>query len=390
MFWFGLRLVFRTLIRRFGKSAVTFVGVAFAVASLVALEAVMQGVSDAMVSNSVALHHGHVQASWPPDASSGEVSDAALQRIVGFRTALRRKRLDGTLVHGPRQIGITLYGIVPEDESRETVVAGKVVEGDYLGSEGEILLGAAAAHALGAGIGDRLQYWRKDAQPLSFRIGGLFNTGIGHMDSRMVFVRLSEVADVEGVSNELSVFLAPNADLDLVAKSVRRQLPAGASVATWQESFTELVQLVSLNQVAMNVVLALALLILVFGVSNTVFISVTAMTRELGILKAMGFTPAGIAVLVLAEVLILVSLAGIAGVGLGAGISAVWSLWGLDLSTWTSANPHFIASGIIYPRVVARSLVLPMLVAVSCGLLAGSVPAIRAGRLSVVQALRTI
>ena len=390
MFWFSLRLVLRTLIRRLGKSAVTFAGVALAVASLVALEAVMQGVSDAMISNSVALHHGHVQALWPGDAPPGDVSDEALEAVPGFRTALRRKRLDGTLVHDSNQISVTVYGIVPENERRETVVAGKVVEGDYLGSEGEILLGAAAADALGAGIGDRLQYWRKDAPLQGFRIGGIFSTGIGPMDSRAVFVRLGDVPDIAGVRNELSVFLDPGADAESVAATLRRQLPPGATVTTWQDSLTELVQLISLNQVAMNVVLALALLILIFGVSNTVFISVSEMTRELGILKAMGFTPAGIAGLVLAEVLILVSLAGIVGVGVGAGASAVGSLWGLDLSPWTSANSHFIASGIIYPRVVARSLVLPMLVAVGCGLLAGSVPAFRAGRLSVVQALRTL
>ena len=240
---------------------------------------------------------------------------------------------------------------------------------------------------MGVDIGDQVQFWRKDAQPVSWRVGGIFKTNINHMDRQMAFVRFE---DLKEQCNEIAIMLAPGTNVSTATEASLSRLPTGSVVRTWQDSLTELVQLISLNRVAMNVVLTLALLILAFGVSNTVYISVSERTREFGILKAIGVTPIGIEIIVLAEVLLLVSLAGITGLALGAGVSAMWAQWGLDLSRWTSANPHFIASGVIYPRLVLRSLLLPMTVAVACGLLAGSFPARRAGRIRVVQALRTI
>jgi ABC-type antimicrobial peptide transport system permease subunit len=163
---------------------------------------------------------------------------------------------------------------------------------------------------------------------------------------------------------------------------------SAAAVQTWRQTMPELVQLISLNQVSINVVLGLALLILAFGVSNTAFMSVGERTREMGILKAMGARPMQIAAGVLGETLAMVFLAGLVGVALGAAAAHVWSLVGLDLGRWTSANRHFLLSGVIYPRTTAYAVLLPGLVAVACGLLAGILPAVRAARINVVQALR--
>ena len=120
-------------------------------------------------------------------------------------------------------------------------------------------------------------------------------------------------------------------------------------------------------------------------------IIVSGRTRELGILKAMGMSPRGIMLLVLAETGLLVGAGALAGVALGAGLAAACS-WGggVDLTRWTSMNPLFAGSGIVYPQLTAASVVLPLAVIVSCGLLAGLLPARRAGRISVTAALRTL
>jgi len=382
MMGFAAKLVLRAICGRFRKSAVTFLGVALAVASLVTLEAIMEGVSDTMVRNSVALHHGHVLASWPPGGGG---------RILLFSAdgeVLRRSRLEGTCLVGSRQVSTVLYGIIPEAEARRTVIASRVVRGSYLPSPGGILLGDAAATALGVEPGDEIEFWRKGAPSLRLRVCGVFRTGIDSMDRQVAFARFEDVSQGAG---EVAVFLSRPEDARATADAWEASLPSGATVRTWDESLAELTQLIALNHVSMNVVLALALLILAFGVSNTVFISVSERTREFGVLKAMGFTPCGVTLLVLVEVLVLVSAAGLAGVAVGAGVSEVWSqAGGLDLSAWTSENRHFIGSGVVYPHVTLRSLALPLLVAVVCGLLAGGIPARRVGRIRVVEALRAV
>lgn len=383
----GLRILRRGITRRFRRSAIVFSGIAFAVASMVTLEAIMQGVTDAMIRNSVAVHHGHLNATWREGASADVAATQLAQALPEVEVVLPRRRLVGTLVHQSRQVPMRLYGVDAAAESTRTVISAKITEGVYLAERGTILLGASVAESLGVSVGQTVELWRKGHAEIRYRVAGLYRTGIDQFDQQLCFANWDDVPSSEW---ELAVFLSPGSDVAKARRLASGVLPAGAVVRTWQEALGELVQLTDLNRMAMNVVLVLVLLILAFGVANTAYISVNDRIHEFGILKAMGVTPRGIMLLVQGEIVLVVGLAAVAGIVLGAGISTLWGQWGLDLSRWTSSNRHFISSSVIYPRMVVRSLVLPMSVAVVCSLLAASLPARRAGRVSVVEALKQI
>jgi lipoprotein-releasing system permease protein len=378
-----LLLVRRAITRRFGRATVALVGVALAIAALVFLEATMEGVGDAMVRNSVALHHGHVLL-----CCEGEpLSPARAEALSGVRRALSRTTFSGTLAAGSRRVGLMVYGVDPAREAQETVIAGKVVSGAYLPHSGDILVGAALAEALGVCAGAEVALWQAGPAATPYRVCGVFRTGIELLDARTAYVRFE---DAPGEQREMALFLAPAADATAVARDAEARLGPGVQAMPWQQSLAELVQLIALNHVAMNIVQLLALLIMAFGVSNTVFITVSERTREIGILKALGMTPAQVRRLILLEVLVLVTLAGVLGLAMGLALNAGFDACGLDLGRWTSQNPHFIGSGVVYPRTTVRSLALPLLVSVSCGLAAALLPATRAGRVAVVRALRSL
>jgi len=269
------------------------------------------------------------------------------------------------------------------------VIAGKVVAGTYLRKPGTVLLGRGLAERLGVGPGDSLQFHRPGHAAMPFAVCGVFRTGVELLDGNGAFVLLADCPN-EGARQEIAAFLHPGADARGSAQDLAPWLPAAARITPWQEALAELVQLIALNHVAMNIVQILALVILAFGVSNTAFISIGERTRELGILKAVGLTPASIRWTVLGEVLLLVGLAGLLGDLAGCGVTALAGTHGIDLSRWTSENPHFIASGRIYPRLTLRSIVLPVLVALACGLMAALLPAARASRITVTEALRHV
>lgn len=386
MFRLWLRLVYRAVTRRFARSAIACCGVALGIAALVLLEAVMEGVSDAMVRNSVALHHGHVAASW---TGGGEPDMAALRALPGVRSVLRRRTCGVILAHGGHREGTALRGVEPAAEAGETVIAAKVVAGVYLPRPGTVLLGKGLAERLGAGVGDRVEVTRSGLPETALEVCGVFRTGVEALDGGGAFAVLPDCAG-EGVREEIAVFLEPGADARRCAAAMVRALPGSARVTPWQDAMAELVQLIALNHVAMNIVQVLALVILAFGVSNTAFISVGERTRELGILKALGVTPAGIRWTVAGEILLLVGMAGLLGDALGCGAAALSGARGIDLTRWTSENPHFIASGVVYPRLTLRSVLLPVLVALACGLTAALLPAVRAGRITVTEALRNL
>ena len=111
-----------------------------------------------------------------------------------------------------------------------------------------------------------------------------------------------------------------------------------------------------------------------FGALNTMYSAVGARSQEIGILRALGFGGTAVAVSVIAETILLALAGALIGIGLA------WAL--------------FNGQGYAFGEVLFHLTVSPALVgagfgwALSVALLGGTLPAIRAARLRVVDALR--
>jgi putative ABC transport system permease protein len=132
---------------------------------------------------------------------------------------------------------------------------------------------------------------------------------------------------------------------------------------------------------AINVVSVIILLILVMILANTIAMGVRERTSEYGALRALGFLPQHIRMFILGESATLGILAGLLGVGLAV------PLVNGGMSRFIEEN---MGGMFPYFRVEPVTVVLAIVLAVVLGLLSGIVPAIQAGRLSVVNALRRV
>jgi putative ABC transport system permease protein len=114
------------------------------------------------------------------------------------------------------------------------------------------------------------------------------------------------------------------------------------------------------------------------GVSNILLIIVKERTKEIGVRKALGATPFSIVSLVVAEGLVLTSLAGYCGVVAGVvGLEAV----GRAVSTLPNAP-------LSQPEISLKIALTAVLVLIVAGVVAGIVPARQAARVHPVEALR--
>ena len=114
------------------------------------------------------------------------------------------------------------------------------------------------------------------------------------------------------------------------------------------------------------------------GVSNILLIIVKERTKEIGVRKALGATPASIVSLVVAEGLLLTSLAGYLGVVAG--------VLGLELAGRAVRNlPNAPLS---QPEISLQVALVAVLVLIVAGFVAGIVPARHAARVHPVEALR--
>jgi ABC-type lipoprotein release transport system permease subunit len=387
LFW--PRAVWHGLRRRFRRSAITFAGIAFSVATLAVLYAIMTGVGDAMTRSAISLHTGHALVTVPGNDLRWA---SAFETQPNVKAVLPRHILSGVLHSPTSKRSLTVYGVDPGQEQKHTVLPRRVAAGDYLATPDDILLGHDVAEALTVTVGDRVTLWLADAPTRTWRVGGVLRPTTPWLDSGAAFVRSDDLGHAvsSSASTEAAVFLSDAASLKESITGLRAVAPADARIASWHDLMPEVVQLVSLNHISMGIVIGLVLLILAFGISNTVVISVTDRTVEFAILKTLGVTPRGLSLLVVGETLTLVLTGAAAGLALGATAVGILASTGIDLSAWTSANQHFVASGIITPRATAEAFLLPVGVTLLCGVLASFAPARRAGSLRVVQALRPL
>lgn len=126
-------------------------------------------------------------------------------------------------------------------------------------------------------------------------------------------------------------------------------------------------------------VIILAILLLILG--NTIAMGVRERRNEYGVLRALGFLPRHVAAFVIGESVALGLLAGVLGVAIA------YPLVQYGLGRWIEENMNTLFSWFrVTPGVMALSLLLAALL----GALAGAIPAWRAARLTVMDALRRI
>ena len=123
-----------------------------------------------------------------------------------------------------------------------------------------------------------------------------------------------------------------------------------------------------------NVMVALAVIIALIGIANTLALSVFERTRELGLVRAVGMTRRQLRRMVRLEAALVATFGAALGIGLGL-------LFGAGV---VAALPASFASGLSVPII---TIVAVMLVAAAAGVAAAWLPARRAGRLDVLQAI---
>jgi putative ABC transport system permease protein len=120
---------------------------------------------------------------------------------------------------------------------------------------------------------------------------------------------------------------------------------------------------------------SIALIVGILGIANTMAMSVFERTREIGILRALGWKSWGVLVLIQFEAVVLGLIGGVVGLGVG---------WGGLRLLATLPQTASIASASVTPMHLLEGLGISVL----SGLLAGAIPAWRGAHLSPIEALR--
>jgi putative ABC transport system permease protein len=247
----------------------------------------------------------------------------------------------------------------------------------YLDGHPEVMLGDVLAQELKKRPGDTLEI-----QGTTFTVTGVYH-GASALEADAVIMPLDELqrlSSVEGKVSTIDVRLrpAPRGEawdhyIKRAQAEIESALPELRAIPAAERASDN--QFVKLAQASAWGTSTLALLIGILGIANTMVMSVFERTQEIGTLRSMGWKRWQVLMLIELESAIL---------GLGGGVFGLLLGWiALRVLASLPQTASFVSDSIEWPLLAQA-----MVIAVLSGLIAGAVPAWRAGKLSPVDALR--
>jgi ABC-type antimicrobial peptide transport system permease subunit len=329
---------------------------------------------------------------------SGTVPDSEPQGFVGPPGAgggpggmsIESSAVSGVDTQGKKELGL--------------ITPSQVVKGRYLkGNRDQAVLSQTYADQQGLGVGDSVSVGER-----KFDVVGIAQPPLGGQSSD-VYVplkRLQQLSDRDGRVNVLQVRAASGDQVSAVADDIERTFKG--SEATTSEDLADSVSgsVVDAQNLSSKLGTALAIVALAAAVliaSLLTLSSVNKRTREIGTLKALGWTQRLVVRQISGESLAQGALGGVVGAALGVAGAALIGALGLSLEASVAAaqpagpgpfGQGQVASGSssvsldapVDPAVIALAIAL----AIVGGLIAGAVGSGRAARLRPAEALRSV
>lgn len=361
--WAALRNVLRQPVR----TLLTVIGIGIAMMSIVLLGALGEGMMTA-VSGMTTGGGAHLVGS-EADASIdlSKIDEGVLRRIAaqpGVRAA------EGFLT-GYTTIGDLPFFIVFGYQPRGLMIRDfEIIEGQTLQTGRQILLGRVAAENLGKRVGQTLRVFNS-----SFKIVGIYETGVPFQDGGSVMT-LRDAQKLFGQTRKVSfvgVWVEAPQQANALVNSLETRFPEVAlSLAS---DFAEGLVDLQMMRASTWAISFMALFVGGLGMTNTMVMSVFERTREIGVLRALGWRKRRVLGMIVRESVVLSCLGGAAGVGVGVALGYVLNLLP-------------VVQGFIRLDYKVDLFAQAFLTALVLGVLGGVYPAWRAANLPPVEALR--
>jgi len=308
-------------------------------------------------------------------AQSG-ISDFIFSRIKENRTheimQLEAVEKAAGVLMGFYSIGQNPYVITWGTEKEDFPMLGiNIINGSPFIQEFDIIIGEVASKEWNKTISDKLTI-----KETEFTITGIYRTASIYQDKGVVLQlrKLQEMQSQEGYVTIIYVQLKEGANIEETTRQIEEKFPDLVTIKSVSELGKVDKGLETLDAATMAVSL-LAVIIGGIGVTNTIMMSVYKRTREIGVLRAVGWTKKRILTMILGESILLCLFSVLIGLPVG--------VLGTKL---LMLQP--IIRGVLEPILSVEAFARAIVVAFAVGLVGGLYPAYRASKLPPSEALR--
>jgi len=336
-----------------------------AVVSLSALgEGMATGMEEVFTSSDADLMVAQKDAMMVLFSKVDESVSADLERIPGV------VEVTGTVVNIVQMDTVPYFIVTGEDTRGFGMAHYRIVAGGPILQRKQILIGKLAAESFDKEVGEAFRL-----EGATYRVAGIYETGTSFEDGGAV-MSLSDAQRLFDQRYQVSYFnlrVNDKTRIDAIRNEIEDRWPKLAATRSGEQTRqTEMLGMYRSFGFYMGI---FAVLVGGLGMMNSTLMSVFERTREIGVLRAIGWRRRRVIVMILGESVIVALLGGVVGVGVGYGLTEA-----IKLSPAVSS----MLTGAYTIDIFVRALGL----SIGLGILSGLYPAWRASKLLPAEAMR--
>lgn len=289
------------------------------------------------------------------------------------------------LRYGGKDRSATLIGIEPDREKRVTKLEKDIVEGSLdalkTASNG-IILGRGLARKLGVKVGDTLTAVSPIGVIVKMKVVGLSHTGVVAFDEVNAYALLKKSQILQGRTNVVNQIRIRTEDVGQ-ARAVAARIEAryGYRTESWDETNEGVFGIFVIQNAIMYSTVGAILVVACFGIFNVISTVVFEKTRDIAILKSMGFAEGDVKRIFLYQGFIVGTIGGVIGCLLGLGLTILLSIVRFDVTGVVEVQ-RFVLKWSAWHYVTASALAL------GSSMAAAYIPTRRAAKVDPVQIVR--
>lgn len=401
-----ISLAWKNIWRNKKRSIIVIISIMFGLWGGLFSGAVFMGMSESMIESAVKRDLGHIQIHKMNYARDKLIKNyipysnqilAELNRSIEVKAVSPRTLIYGMAAAPASSFGVKIIGIDPQKAKKVTSIHEKIIDGDYFKSDrkNQIIIGQKLAKRLNLKIRSKVilsfEGLQEDIKYLACRVSGIYKTESAQFDETNVYLRQSDmlrVLESTPIYHEIAIRLKSTDQIPAFDAQLKSKY-SSLQVQTWKELAPDLDFVAVMMQNFTYLFVAIILFALLFGITNTMLMSVMDRIHELGMLIAIGMKKIKVFTMILFETVFLSLTGGILGIAIGALTITYFKMNGFDLSAFSASLESFGSSAMLYPFLPTIMYLMLTIMIIVAANFAAMLPAWKATHLRPAEAIRT-
>ena len=401
-----ISLAWKNIWRNKKRSGIIIAAITFGLWGGLFSSALMVGMMENMVETAISRDLSHIQIhkqdydqdqdvrSFIPNGST--VLEQTRQN-AGVESAEGRTVIMGMAASPTSSFGIRIVGLIPEDSRQVTDIHTQVMEGSFFDSQrrNPILIGRKLAERLNLKMRSKVVLSFQDLEGnivyMACRVIGIFKTNSTQFDEMNAYVKqgdLFRVLESEPIIHEIAIRAVTIETIEQIKMELQQAFPT-LQIESWTDLAPELAYLSTSTNLYMYIFVGIILFALLFGITNTMLMSVVDRIRELGVLIAIGMKKGRIFFMILLETILLSLTGGLFGTIIGVLTIAYFGRAGIDLTFVSTGLESWGMAAVLYPFLPAAMYIVLTIMILIAANIAALLPAWKATHLVPSEAIRT-